>query len=142
MKDTVLTQLKDKTRVCITHDFKFLPNADRVIIMDNGRIVLDGPYQKIQKTELFSEIQAYYEKNQECDIQAESGIIQANKEHKPSENSAHKKSRQEDKEINVKSGRTEIAASNSKQISIEELHVKDQTVEKTFLEDRKEGKVS
>ncbi|CAI2361540.1 unnamed protein product [Moneuplotes crassus] len=50
--DKVFTdELKDKTRVLVTHAIDFLDRADRIIIMENGMIKYNGPYEDIKHHE-------------------------------------------------------------------------------------------
>ena len=35
------------TRVLVTHQLQFLPEADLIVKMDNGRIVATGTYQEL-----------------------------------------------------------------------------------------------
>ena len=39
--------LKDKTLIVITHRFAALELVDRVIVLNNGKIVADGPKDKV-----------------------------------------------------------------------------------------------
>ncbi len=40
-------ELKDKTVVVVTHKFSMLDIVDRLIVMDYGRIVADGPKEQV-----------------------------------------------------------------------------------------------
>ena len=41
--------VKDKTLIVITHRFAALELVDRVLVVNNGRIVADGPRDEILK---------------------------------------------------------------------------------------------
>ena len=43
----LITATKDKTLVLITHRGAMLDAVDRMVILDNGRVVADGPKDKI-----------------------------------------------------------------------------------------------
>ena len=40
--------LASKTRILITHSVDFLPVADRVILVNDGQIILDGSYKDVK----------------------------------------------------------------------------------------------
>jgi ATP-binding cassette subfamily C protein LapB len=44
-----LRSLKDTTIVLVTHRMAMLPLVDRLIVMDRGRIVADGPRDAVLK---------------------------------------------------------------------------------------------
>ncbi|XP_063224666.1 ATP-binding cassette sub-family C member 4-like isoform X2 [Bacillus rossius redtenbacheri] len=45
--ECILTFLKGKTRVLVTHQLQYLEEADHVVLMNNGRIELQGSYQTL-----------------------------------------------------------------------------------------------
>ena len=46
--------LKDKTRIMVTHALQYLPNVDRIIFMEKGKILFEGTYENlIEKNEKF-----------------------------------------------------------------------------------------
>ena len=47
------TELKNKTRVIVTHYLHLLDQVDRVIFMDEGKIMAQGSYEEIKKLESF-----------------------------------------------------------------------------------------
>lgn len=49
MTNVVLGYLKGKTRVLVTHAVDVLEEADRIIFMDGGRIVAEGPYDEVKE---------------------------------------------------------------------------------------------
>lgn len=44
IKNVYFGKLKDRTRILVTHAIDFLPKADRIVFMDEGRIVCQGTY--------------------------------------------------------------------------------------------------
>lgn len=56
MEEGILGYLKNKTVIVNTHAVSYLKYFTRVIIMDKGKIVETGTYDKISKTESFKEI--------------------------------------------------------------------------------------
>lgn len=44
----MLDHLRNKTRILVTHAIDFLALVDRVIVMNDGQIVLDGKFEDIQ----------------------------------------------------------------------------------------------
>ncbi len=49
----VMGRLAGKTRVLASHCIEFLDKADRILVMDKGSIVFDGPYSRFIKNEKF-----------------------------------------------------------------------------------------
>jgi ATP-binding cassette subfamily C protein LapB len=47
LRQRLLHQLTDKTLILITHRFSMLPLVERLVVMDHGRIVADGPKNRI-----------------------------------------------------------------------------------------------
>lgn len=47
MKDQIKRHCKDKTIVLVTHKASMLDMVDRLIVVDNGRIVADGPKEQV-----------------------------------------------------------------------------------------------
>ena len=41
-------ELKDKTRILVTHAIDFLHVADQIIVMKKGRVVLDGTFESLK----------------------------------------------------------------------------------------------
>lgn len=44
MDNTIAKQLKDKTRIIVTHAVQFLRYADCILLMEGGEIVFSGTY--------------------------------------------------------------------------------------------------
>lgn len=58
MTETLLKYAKDKTRVLVTHALYYLKYVDKILIMENGRVVEQGNYEKIKSGARFKEIYA------------------------------------------------------------------------------------
>ena len=43
--------LKDKTRILVTHAVDFIHLADKIVIMDKGRIQAQGTYKQLAKNQ-------------------------------------------------------------------------------------------
>lgn len=56
MTETLLKYAKDKTRILVTHALYYLKYVDKVIIMDEGRVVEQGSYDKIRNSARFRDI--------------------------------------------------------------------------------------
>ena len=46
-KRYISEQIKDKTFIMITHKHTMLPLVDRLILMDQGKVIIDGPRDKV-----------------------------------------------------------------------------------------------
>ena len=44
----LMKYLKGKTRILITHAVDFLKRVDRIIVMKEGKILMDGKYKQIK----------------------------------------------------------------------------------------------
>jgi ABC-type transport system involved in cytochrome bd biosynthesis fused ATPase/permease subunit len=51
MKNVFNGVLKQKTKIMATHKTKLLSEMDRVILMKNVSIILDGPYEEVRNTQ-------------------------------------------------------------------------------------------
>ena len=72
MENTVVDQLKGKTRVIVTHAIQYIKYADRVLIMEEGKIIKHGTYEEVQDTPLFLELQeTFSQKNNNLENQQE-----------------------------------------------------------------------
>lgn len=56
MQETILKELKSKTVVITTHAIQYSKFADRIIIMDEGKIIRDSTYDEIKDTALFKNL--------------------------------------------------------------------------------------
>ena len=53
MTETLLKYAKDKTRILVTHALYYLKYVDQVIILDEGKIIEQGSYDKIRNSSQF-----------------------------------------------------------------------------------------
>ena len=51
MKNVIHGYLKDKTRVLVTHAIDILNQADRIILLDQGRILAQGTFDELKDIE-------------------------------------------------------------------------------------------
>ncbi|BFM48828.1 type I secretion system permease/ATPase [Marinomonas sp. THO17] len=49
MKRRLMESLRDKTLILITHKASMLDMVDRIIVMDNGRLIADGPKEQVHE---------------------------------------------------------------------------------------------
>nr|WP_316247111.1 ATP-binding cassette domain-containing protein [Marinomonas sp. IMCC 4694] len=49
MKRRLMAGIKDKTLILITHKASMLDMVDRIIVMDNGRLIADGPKEQVHE---------------------------------------------------------------------------------------------
>ena len=56
MEKSISRDLKDKTRILITHAVHFLKYADQIILMDKGEIKFAGEYNELKNHEVFKQI--------------------------------------------------------------------------------------
>ena len=56
MTETLLKYAKDKTRILVTHALYYLKYVDKVLIMEAGRVVEQGNYDKIRNSARFRSI--------------------------------------------------------------------------------------
>lgn len=56
MTETLLKYAKEKTRILVTHALYYLKYVDKILIMENGRVVEQGSYEKIRSGSRFKEI--------------------------------------------------------------------------------------
>ena len=49
MKRRLIDAGKDKTLILITHKASMLDMVDRLIVMDNGRLIADGPKAQVHE---------------------------------------------------------------------------------------------
>ena len=46
-EQVIVGELKAKTRILASHDMTFLSKADRILVMDDGKIVENGSYEEL-----------------------------------------------------------------------------------------------
>jgi len=46
-EEAILKELKNKTRILVTHHYNILPHADQILYFENGTIVKAGSYQQL-----------------------------------------------------------------------------------------------
>ena len=51
--DVCLKELANKTRILVTHSIEFLERVDWVIVMEKGKIILNGTFKEISNHEYF-----------------------------------------------------------------------------------------
>jgi ABC-type transport system involved in cytochrome bd biosynthesis fused ATPase/permease subunit len=56
MTETLLEYCRSKSRVLITHALYYLKYVDKILIMEEGRIVEQGSYEQIRLGQRFKEI--------------------------------------------------------------------------------------
>lgn len=56
MERTIKDELKDKTRVIVTHAVHFLRHADAVIYLENGKIVFNGTFEQLKASRYAKEM--------------------------------------------------------------------------------------
>ena len=59
MNNCIISYLKGKTRILVTHALQYVSYADRIIYMKEGQIEWEGTYQDIKKQEFFN---SFYER--------------------------------------------------------------------------------
>lgn len=64
MEDGVLGLLKGKTRIVATHALAYLPYFDRVVVLDEGRVVAQGTYDQIIQEDAFLQLKATLEQEE------------------------------------------------------------------------------
>ena len=57
--------LKNKTRVLVTHAVDFLHLVDKVVLLRNGEVVLQGSYEELKEEPYLIEIMRIYKSHQE-----------------------------------------------------------------------------
>ena len=65
IKNVYFGKLKDRTRILVTHAIDFLPKADHIVMMDQGRIICQGTYEELDKNEQFKELMEINKLNKE-----------------------------------------------------------------------------
>ncbi len=55
MKNVLVTHLKNKTRILVTHAIQYLHYCDRIILMEKGKIRWEGNYQELLKQGFYND---------------------------------------------------------------------------------------
>merc|ERR1719181_1022993 len=61
--------LKNKTRILATHAIDFVHLADRVIVMKDGEVKVQGTHQEVMEHELVKEIYEIHNKNKKANLE-------------------------------------------------------------------------
>ena len=56
MNNCLLNYLKNKTRILVTHSINFLHLMDRIIYMQEGKIIFNGTFDQIQKQDFYHDL--------------------------------------------------------------------------------------
>ena len=56
LKEAILGGLKDTTRIIATNSINFLNNADKIFIMDEGKMVFEGTYEQIHDNPIYQQL--------------------------------------------------------------------------------------
>lgn len=69
IQDTMDSLFADKTRILITHDLRFARRYDRILVMENGRLVGDGSHEELMdRCETYRRMQENAEAEQEVTV--------------------------------------------------------------------------
>ncbi len=55
MKNVLVSHLKNKTRILVTHAIQYLQYCDRIILMEKGKIRWEGDYQELMKQGFYND---------------------------------------------------------------------------------------
>ena len=67
IENCIISELKDKTRLLITHSLDYLNKADRILLLKDGEIVYNGNYENLIGIDEFKKFKEYLE-NKEISI--------------------------------------------------------------------------
>lgn len=56
MKEGLCGELKHKTRVIVTNAIQHLKYADKIFVMDRGRVSFEGTFIELQRNEIYQEL--------------------------------------------------------------------------------------
>jgi ABC-type bacteriocin/lantibiotic exporter with double-glycine peptidase domain len=62
-KNVFMSKFKLKTRVLVTHAVDFLHLVDRIILLKQGRIVFQGPYEEVKGNSYLMELMSIHHSN-------------------------------------------------------------------------------
>ena len=123
MENTIMGQLQGKTRIIVTHAIQYIKYADRILIMEEGRIIKQGTYSEVQDTPLFLELLQIFQKDK--------NNLDKNLENKENEIKKEKTVNEMRDELRLLKDKSSYDNDDTKQV--EKLF---------FAEDRKMGQVS
>ena len=67
--------LKDKTRILVTHAVDFVHLADKIVIMDKGKIIAQGSYNELKSHPYIVKIKGIHDSNKEEIEQTNQSLI-------------------------------------------------------------------
>jgi ATP-binding cassette subfamily C (CFTR/MRP) protein 1 len=71
-------ELFDKTRILVTHAIDFVPFVDYVVVMDKGKVLLEGKYSDIENHEYMQSLMESHEQNTKTNtaVNAEHAVVE------------------------------------------------------------------
>lgn len=127
LKKVFEEELKEKTRVMVTHNMSHLKNIRKIIFLDKGEIVSKGNLQKVQKNKIFKEFAIQVEKEMEKESEEEIGFSFDKNSFNGSFSSM--------KEISIKEIKTSIQNSDSEKNNCIEKKNLEKSFQKNQLEE-------
>ena len=64
-KDLFLDELKDKTRVLVTHSVEYLSHFDKIVLLRSGRIAKVGTFEQVQDDFFIQKLKQIHARNLE-----------------------------------------------------------------------------
>ena len=99
--------LKGKTKILITHAIDFLDKVDKILILQNGRIIEQGSYEELKHKDIFQNIVQHMAKSQN------------DKENKDSEQTKLEENKTKNKKQNYMSEKTHKLTTNDEDENLE-----------------------
>ena len=65
MENCIISELKDKTRLLITHSLDYLKKADRILLLKDGEIIYNGNYDNLIGIDEFKNFKEYIENKEQ-----------------------------------------------------------------------------
>jgi ABC-type bacteriocin/lantibiotic exporter with double-glycine peptidase domain len=65
VQNCLLGDLKNKTRILVTHSTEFLEQVDRIVMMDQGRVIMQGKFEQIKEHPKIKLLMEVHHKNKE-----------------------------------------------------------------------------
>ena len=75
--------LKEKTRILVTNAVDFVHLADKIVIMEDGRIQEIGSFQELEKSEYMQQILDIHRQNREQSTEKQADIVKDQKSEIP-----------------------------------------------------------